>query len=55
MKPTHCIMYMPVDRMDRVETKGGCLDYHDPDGNVLLCRVAIEKGYCCKNRKTPVI
>ena len=57
MNSTHCILYWfddmvhyPVD-----ETTGRCLDYHDHKGNCLQCSEAIEKGYCCKKRKTPVL
>jgi len=56
---THCILYIPTNRNDSIETTGKCLDYHDADGNCLKCADAIEKGYCCKpiHKKsgTPVI
>lgn len=55
--PTHCILYWFSDQETRpkTETTGNCLDYHDAKGNSLKCAEAIEKGYCCKHRKTPVL
>ena len=54
MKPTMCILYLGVncDHTD-ISGYGGCLDYHDADGVVLLCREAIAKGKCTKKRASP--
>jgi hypothetical protein len=57
MKPTHCILYTPVDKTykDKTETSGTCLNALDAKGNCLPCMNVIGNGYCSKKRKTPVM
>lgn len=52
---THCIMYIPVDPFNRVETTGRCLDCFDGDGNHPLCEEVIKNNECYKDKKTPVL
>jgi len=54
-QPTHCAFYIPIDRQNCDETRGGCLDQPKDVGVYYHCLEVILAGKCCKGRKTPVL
>jgi Pyruvate/2-oxoacid:ferredoxin oxidoreductase delta subunit len=55
-KQTHCIMYIPDNRIDEQETTGRCLDYpHSDCKGYERCADIISKGRCFTSRATPVL